>query len=50
MMTDDEVIKLVQDRIRNHELRVAAISGILGLTLLAGIFHAIHLNHVLLSG
>lgn len=41
-----EVEKLIDSKIRLHELRVAWISGILGLALIAGIFHAIHLNHI----
>jgi 5,10-methylenetetrahydrofolate reductase len=48
-MTDEEIIKAITDKIRNHEVRVAIISGILGVVTLAGIFHAIHLNHALLS-
>jgi hypothetical protein len=48
-MTDEEIIKVIQDKIRNHELRVAIVSGILGSAILAGIFHAIRLNHILLS-
>ena len=48
-MTDEEIIKTIQAKIRNHEIRVAIVSGILGSAVLAGIFHAIHLNHALLS-
>jgi hypothetical protein len=48
-MTEEEILKLIQSKIRNHEVRVAIVSGILGLALMAGIFHAIHLNHVLVS-
>lgn len=47
-MTDEEIIKTIQAKIRNHETRVAIVSGILGSVVLAGIFHAIHLNHTLL--
>lgn len=48
-MTEQEIIKIIQTKIRNHEVRVAIVSGILGSVILAGIFHAIHLNHTLLS-
>lgn len=47
-MTDDEILKLIQSKIQQHEIRVAWISGTIGLVVIAGIFHAIHLNHVLL--
>ena len=47
-MTDDEIVKLIESKIRQHEIRVAWISGIIGLAVTAGIFHAIHLNRVLL--
>lgn len=47
-MTDEEILKLIQAKIRNHEIRVAVVSGILGFAVIAGIFHAIHLNHQLL--
>ena len=49
VMSDEEIIKTIETKIRNHEVRVAVISGILGSAVLAGIFHAIHLNHSLLS-
>jgi hypothetical protein len=48
-MSEEEILKLIESKIRNHELRVAIISGILGVALLAGTFHAIHLNHLLVS-
>lgn len=48
-MKDEEIIKTIDTKIRNHETRVAIVSGILGSAVLAGIFHAIHLNHTLLS-
>jgi hypothetical protein len=48
-MTDEEIIKTIQAKIRNHEVRVAIVSGILGLVILTGIFHAIYLNHTLVS-
>jgi hypothetical protein len=47
-MKDKEIIDLVNKKIREHELRVALVSGIIGLSIIAGIVHAIHLNHVLL--
>jgi hypothetical protein len=48
-MKEEEILKLIQAKIRDHEVRVAIISGIIGSAVIAGIFHAIHLNHVLLS-
>jgi hypothetical protein len=42
-MTDKEIEQLINTKIRLHEVRVAVISGILGLTLIAGMFHAIRL-------
>jgi hypothetical protein len=48
-MTDEEIIKTIHAKIRDHEVRVAIVSGTLGLAILTGIFHAIHLNHTLLS-
>jgi hypothetical protein len=47
-MKEEEILKLINAKIRDHELRVAVISGILGLSVTAGIVHAIHLNHILL--
>lgn len=47
-MNKEEIQDLINTKIRAHELRVAVVSGILGLSVIAGIFHAIHLNHVLL--
>lgn len=44
-MTEEEVAKIVTKEIRSHELRVAAISGPIGFILIAGLFHAIYLNH-----
>jgi len=37
-------IKIIETEIRKHELRVALVSGIIGLIIIAGIFHAIRLN------
>lgn len=42
----DSIEFLINYKIRQHELRVALISGALGLILTAGTFHAIHLNHL----
>jgi len=35
-MTDEDITKLVDDAIRQHELRVASWSGLLGAALMAG--------------
>lgn len=35
---------MIDSKIRAHEFRVAVISGSLGLTLLAGMFHAIWIS------
>ena len=40
-MTEEQVRELVAAAIREHELRVAAISGVLGSVLLAGSWHAL---------
>lgn len=42
-MTPEEIDKLISLKVRQHETRVAIISGILGAAILAGIFHAIYL-------
>jgi hypothetical protein len=45
-MNRKEIESLIDSKIRLHELRVAVLSGILGLALMAGTFHAIGLlNH-----
>jgi hypothetical protein len=45
-MNRPEIESLIDSKIRGHEIRVAIVSGILGLALLAGTFHAIAiLNH-----
>jgi hypothetical protein len=42
---------LIDSKIRQHEVRVAIISGLLGTAIVAGMFHAIYLNHIsLLNG
>ena len=42
-MTEEQVRELVAAAIREHELRVAVISGVLGSVLLAGSWHAVWL-------
>jgi len=36
-----EIERLIDEKIRQHEIRVALASGVLGAALFAGIFHAI---------
>jgi len=40
-MVDKAIAKAIHDAIRQHELRVALWSGLLGAALLAGTWHAI---------
>lgn len=40
-MNEDQVRRLIHDAIRDHEIRVAVISGLFGALLLAGTWHAI---------
>lgn len=40
-MDEDQVRQIVNDAIRDHEVRVAAISGVIGALLLAGTWHAL---------
>ncbi len=42
-MTPEEVQQLIDRAIRDHEVRVAAISGAMGALLLVGTWHAIWL-------
>jgi hypothetical protein len=42
-MTEPEIIRLIDAKIREHEVRVAIISGITGGAIVFGIFHAIWL-------
>lgn len=42
-MDRQEIEALIDQKIRLHEIRVAVVSGILGLALMAGTFHAIRL-------
>ena len=43
LMNDEDIMRLVDDAIRHHELRVALWSGLLGAVLTAGTWHAIWL-------
>jgi hypothetical protein len=45
-MTPQEISALIDLKIRQHEIRVAIISGIVGGAVTAGLFHAIWLNHL----
>jgi hypothetical protein len=40
-LLDEAITKAIDDAIRQHELRVALWSGIMGAVLLAGTWHAI---------
>jgi hypothetical protein len=40
-MTPEDITKAIDDAIRQHELRVALWSGMMGAVLLAGTWHAI---------
>lgn len=40
-MDEDQVRQLIHDAIRDHEARVAAISGVIRALLLAGTWHAL---------
>lgn len=40
-MNRDEIEKLIEAKIKEHESRVGLISGFIGLTLLFGLFHAV---------
>jgi hypothetical protein len=42
-ITEEQVKEIVTAAIREHELRVAVISGVLGSVLLAGSWHAVWL-------
>ena len=45
-MSEEEIKAIVDAKIRLHELRVALISGILGLLLLGGTWHAIYVLNI----
>lgn len=40
-MSEQEVRELIRQAIREHEIRVAAISGVAGVVVLAGTWHAL---------
>jgi hypothetical protein len=42
-MNRDEIEKLIDDKIKNHEIRVGWISGIIGALFTFGIIHSIWL-------
>ena len=42
-MEPDDIERLIQNAIRDHEIRVAAVSGVMGAFLLVGTWHAIWL-------
>jgi hypothetical protein len=48
-MDSDEINKIIDAKIRDHERRVALVSGIIGMSVITGIFHAIRLNNSLLG-
>lgn len=45
-LTSEQIMLLIDFKIKQHEFRVAVISGILGGIVTAGLFHAIWLNHI----
>lgn len=42
-MNEDQVRRLIEEAIRDHEIRVAVVSGVMGVLLLIGTWHAIWL-------
>lgn len=48
-MNPEDIQKIVKQAIRDHEIRVALFSSIIGAAILAGIFHAVWTNHVAIS-
>ncbi len=48
-LDQDEIAKIIDAKIRDHERRVALVSGIIGVSVVLGIFHAIRLNNSLLG-
>lgn len=48
-MKSEEIIKLIDEKIKAHEVKVGLVSGIFGLSVFIGFFHAIRLNHQILS-
>lgn len=45
----DQILEIIDAKIRDHERRVAIVSGIIGMSVVLGIFHAIRLNNSLLG-
>ena len=46
-LSEDAIRRLIDQKIMQHEIKIAMLSGALGAALLAGMFHAISLNHSL---
>lgn len=42
-MSEEEINRLIDHKIKTHEIRVGWISGIIGIFFVFGIFHSIHL-------
>lgn len=42
-MNQEDIKKLIQQEIKEHEIRVGVISGIIGIAVVLGVFHAIWL-------
>lgn len=42
-MNQQDIKKLIQQEIREHEIRVGVISGVIGIAVILGVFHAIWL-------
>lgn len=49
-MKPEEIELLIDSKIRDHEIRVALVSGIVGGSVIAGIFHAIRISYVAAVG
>lgn len=47
MSNKQELEELIARKIFEHEVKVAIISGVIGVSIVAGIFHAIWLNKTL---
>lgn len=43
IVSQDEIQRLINSAIRDHEIRVAVVSGVMGALLLVGTWHAIWL-------
>lgn len=48
-MSPDEIEKLINKKIKNHEIRVGWISGLIGLFFTFGIIHSIWLLKTLIN-